>query len=86
MLAIGYSIVSPVASNFIFPNVMIVSRTLEILVAIHSSSQIRVRKYDQEKLTFFTPSGKEKAYTIIPFRPKNAPVFYTDMIHILCDE
>ena len=32
--------------------------------------QIRVRKRDQEKLAFFTPSGKKKTFKVIPFGPK----------------
>ena len=48
--------------------------------------QIRVRKCDQEKLTLFTPDGKKKTYTVMPFGPKNAPVFYTAMIQILRDD
>ena len=48
--------------------------------------QIRVRESDQEKLAFFTPYGKKKCFIVMPFRPKNAPAFYTAMIRILHDE
>ena len=48
--------------------------------------QIRVRKCDQEKLVFFTPSGEKKTYEILPFRPTNAPSFYTAMMQTLRHE
>ena len=45
--------------------------------------QLRVRKCDQEKLTFFTPSGEKKTYDVLPFVPKNTPSFYTAMMQTL---
>ena len=48
--------------------------------------QIRVRKCDQEKLTLYTPDSKKKTYTVVPFGPKNAPVFNTAMMQILRDD
>ena len=45
--------------------------------------QIRVRKCDQEKIAFFTPSGKKKTYKVLPFRPTDAQSFYTAMIQSL---
>ena len=38
MLVINCSIASPVASILLFPDVMIVSRTLEILIVLYSST------------------------------------------------
>ena len=49
-------------------------------------NQIRVRKRDQEKLAFFTPSGKKKTLKVILFGPKNAPAFYTTMMQFLRDD
>ena len=48
--------------------------------------QIRVQKYDQEKLVFFTPSGKKKTLKVMSFAPKNAPAFYTAMMQFLRDD
>ena len=48
--------------------------------------QIRVRKSDQEKLAFFTPSGDKKTYKVLPFGPTNAPSFYTAMMQALRKE
>ena len=48
--------------------------------------QIRVRKCDQEKLAFFTPSGEKKTYKVLPFGPTNASSFYTTMIQYLRKE
>ena len=48
--------------------------------------QISVQKRDQKKLAFFTPDVKKKTYRVMPFSPKNAPVFYTAMIQILRDD
>ena len=42
--------------------------------------QIAVRLRDQEKLAFFTPDGSKKTFVVMPFGPKNAPVFYTAMM------
>ena len=42
--------------------------------------QIKVRKSDQEKLVFFTPSGEKKTYNVLPFGPTNASGFYTAMM------
>ena len=39
--------------------------------------QISVLLYDREKIYLFTPCDKKKAYIVIPFGPKNVPVFYT---------
>ena len=48
--------------------------------------QIRVRKCDQEKLAFFTPSREKKTYEVLPFGPTNEPSFYTAMMQTLRKE
>ena len=45
--------------------------------------QIRVRKCDQGKLAFLTPSEEKKTYEVLPFGPTNAPSFYTAMMQTL---
>ena len=55
------------------------------LDARSSYHQILVRKYSQEKLAVFTLEGKKKCFIVIPFGPKNAPVFYTAMMKTLHD-
>ena len=44
--------------------------------------QVRVCKSNQEKLDFFTPSGKKKTFKVMSFGPKNAPTFYTVMTQV----
>ena len=44
---------------------------------------ICVRRQDQEKLAFFTLSGKKKIFNVMSFSPKNSPAFYTTMIQFL---
>ena len=48
--------------------------------------KISVRRYDREKLAFFTLSGEKKTYKVLPFGPTNDPVFYTAMIQALRKE
>ena len=48
--------------------------------------QIRVQECDHEKLAFFTFEGKKKCVVVMPFGPKNAPVFYTAMMKVLQNE
>ena len=47
---------------------------------------IRVQESDHEKLAFFTFEGKKKCGVVMPFGPKNAPVFYTAMMKVLQNE
>ena len=42
--------------------------------------QISVRACDVEKVTFFGPDNKKYGFTVIPFGPVNAPLFYTCMM------
>ena len=48
--------------------------------------QIHVRESDEKNLVFFTSSGTKKKFRVMPFDPKNAPVFYTTMIQYLRKE
>ena len=48
--------------------------------------QIRVRKCDQERLAFFTPSGEKGTYKVLLFGSTNAQYFYTAMIQSLRKE
>ena len=57
--------------------------TLDTQQAYH---QILVRLQDREKLAFFTPDCKKKAFRVVPFGPKNAPVFYTAMMKTFQEE
>ena len=47
---------------------------------------IRGRQYDQENLTFFTPSGGNITYKVMSIGPNNTPAFYTDMMQILRED
>ena len=48
--------------------------------------QIAVRFCDQEKLAFFAPNDKKYCFSVMPFGPRNAPAFYTCMMHIFKGE
>jgi hypothetical protein len=45
--------------------------------------QIAVRECDQDKLAFFSPDKEKWTWTVMPFGPRNAPGFYTYMMHVL---
>ena len=45
--------------------------------------QINLRDGEQEKVPFFTPNSKNKAFKVIYFGSKNTQVFYTVMIQFL---
>ena len=47
-------------------------------------NQMFVRTSDQENFTFFTPSGSNKTYNVLPFGHTNAPNFKTSMMQALC--
>ncbi len=44
--------------------------------------QFRVPFQDQEKLALFAPDDKKWCWPVMPFRPRNAPAFYTCMMRI----
>jgi hypothetical protein len=48
--------------------------------------QIRVCKADQVKLAFFAPDGKKYTWLVMPFGPRNAPAYYTCMMHFFQEE
>jgi hypothetical protein len=48
--------------------------------------QIAVRFSDQEKLAFFAPNDKKYCFGVMPFGPRNAPAFYTCMMHLFKGE
>jgi hypothetical protein len=45
--------------------------------------QILVRECDHDKLAFFLPDDDEWTWSVMPFRPRNAPAFYTHLMHVL---
>jgi hypothetical protein len=48
--------------------------------------QIAVRHCDQDKLAFFLPDDEKHTFSVMPFGPRNAPGFYTCMMHVLSTE
>jgi hypothetical protein len=48
--------------------------------------QIRVLPEDQEKLAFFAPNHEKYTFSVMPFRPRNAPAVYTAMMHTFNQE
>ena len=42
--------------------------------------QVSVRKQDREKLEFSSPDDLKYCFNVMPFRPTNAPAFYTAMM------
>ena len=58
------------------------------MISMHDRNgyhQIRVRESGQEKLAL-PPSGIKKTFKVMPFGPKNTPVFYTTMVRTLWKE
>jgi hypothetical protein len=43
--------------------------------------QVAVRACDQDKLAFFSPDDEKCVFSVMPFGPRNAPGFYTCMMH-----
>lgn len=39
--------------------------------------QMRVKRCDREKLAFFAPDDEKYTWRVMPFRPTNAPSFFT---------
>ena len=82
------------ASDFLFPDVMIVSRTLEIIVVIYSSSLsmptvVIIRFLLENMIKKSLPSSlqvEKITYKVMPFVPKNTPSFYTAMLQIRRDD
>jgi hypothetical protein len=48
--------------------------------------QIAVRECDQDKLAFFLPDNEKWTWKVMPFGPRNAPGFYTYLMHVLSIE
>jgi hypothetical protein len=48
--------------------------------------QIAVRECDQDKLAFFSPDNEKWTWKVMPFGPRNAPGFYTYLMHVLSIE
>ena len=94
MLAIDLSISSLVASDFLFPDVMIVSRILDIIVVIYSSSLsmstvVIIRFLLENMIKKSLPSSlqvEKITYKVMTFVPKNTPAFYTAMLQICRDD
>jgi hypothetical protein len=45
--------------------------------------QVAVCACDQDRLAFFLPDDEKYAFSVMPFGPRNAPGFYTCMMHVL---
>ena len=45
--------------------------------------KLTIRKCDQEKLAFFTPSEEKKTYEVLPFGPTNAQSSYTTIMQTI---
>ena len=45
-----------------------------------------MRYCNQDKLAFFSPDDEKYTFGVMPFRPRNAPQFYTCLMHILSTE
>jgi hypothetical protein len=48
--------------------------------------QVLVRECDQDKLAWFSPDDEKYTWGVMPFGPRNAPGFYTCLMHILSAE
>ena len=88
---VSYRPLNSITRSFEFHNPLCTDRIEELrdscgiifIISLDAYSdyyQIRVRKCDQEKLDFFTPSDKKKTYTVMPFSRKHLPAFYNAMM------
>ena len=96
-LCISYCLLNSVSRSFEFPTPRYAGSIEDFgdfsermcFISIDARSgnhQICVRRRDQENLAFFTASGKEKIFKVMPFGPENVLAFYTTMMQFLRDD